>query len=152
MKLSKTITHIFSHFLKKLSFFLKKVFSTKKRLSHRKKGYLRMKKRFSQKKTLVYFFVNTHLKEKKRNAFQPTHLRVEWFLPVLKAFHGKVRKHQQYIGAFMVEVRKHQHYRLEVDMTEVKNHKLPWWWNWEVRKQIPTCRWKFMCIQGFICR
>ena len=36
-------------------------------------------------------------------------LRVEWFLPVLKAFHGKVRKHQQYIGACMTEVRKHHH-------------------------------------------
>jgi hypothetical protein len=40
-------------------------------LSLFKKGYLKMKKRFSQKK-FFYFFEFAHIKKKKRNAFLPT--------------------------------------------------------------------------------
>ena len=53
------------YFFKKCSHFLKKVFSTEKRLSQDEE------KVFSEKK-LFYFFESAHVKEKKRNAFLPT--------------------------------------------------------------------------------
>ena len=65
-------TYFYSHFFKKLSHLSKKVFSTEKKVISQKKRLSQDEEKVFSEKKLFYFFENTHLKKKKRNAFLPT--------------------------------------------------------------------------------
>ena len=76
----------YSHFSKNWSHFLKKVFSTEEKFISQKKRLSQDEEKVFSEKKLFYFLEYVLVKEKKRNAFLPTHQTYSLFCILSKFF------------------------------------------------------------------